>query len=50
MTEKAAMALPVADYEEYLLKQADYWAGKAPSAQESVDWVETEVQPYAPAQ
>jgi len=49
MTEKTALGLPVADYEEYLLKQAGYWAGKAPSAEESVTWVEAEVEPFAPA-
>jgi len=49
MTEKTALGLPVADYEEYLLKQAGYWAGKAPPAEESVTWVEAEVEPFAPA-
>jgi len=49
MTEKAALGLPVEDYEEYLLKQAAYWAGKAPSADESVAWVEAEIVPIAPA-
>jgi len=49
MTEKAAMGLPVADYEEYLNERADYWAGKAPPAEECVAWVEAEVEPFAPA-
>jgi len=49
MMEKAASGLPVEDYEEYLLKQAAYWAGKAPSAEECVAWVEVEVEPFAPA-
>jgi len=49
MTEKAALGLPVEDYEEYLLKQAAYWAGKAPSADECVAWVEAEIVPIAPA-
>jgi TRAP-type C4-dicarboxylate transport system substrate-binding protein len=49
MTEKTALGLPVDDYEEYLLKQAAYWAGKAPSAEECVTWVEAEVEPFAPA-
>ncbi len=49
MEEKAAMGLPVEDYEEYLVKRAAYWTGKAPSAEECVAWVEAEVEPLAPA-
>lgn len=49
MEEKAAMGLPVDDYEEYLLERAAYWAGKAPTGAESVDWVETELEPLVPA-
>jgi len=49
MSEKAAMGLPVADYEKYLKDRVDYWAGRAPTADECVTWVEAEVEPYAPA-
>jgi len=48
IAEKSAMGLPVADYKAYLTKQVSYWAGKAPSADECVAWVEAEVVPFAP--
>ena len=49
MSEKGAAGLDVDDFEEYLLKRVDYWAGKAPTADECVAWVEAEVEPFAPA-
>jgi len=49
MEEKGATGLPVDDYEAYLIERASYWAGKAPSAEECVAWVEAEVEPFAPA-
>ena len=48
MEEKAAMGLPVDEYEEYINERIAYWAGKAPSAEECVAWVEAEVEPLAP--
>jgi len=48
MSDKGAAGLPVSDYENYLIKQVDYWAGRAPSADECVTWVESEVVPFAP--
>jgi TRAP-type C4-dicarboxylate transport system substrate-binding protein len=48
MSEKGAMGLPVDDYEAYLNERAEYWAGKAPPADDSVAWVEDEVAPFAP--
>jgi len=48
MKEKAAMGLPVADYEEYLLERVSYWSDRAPSAEESAAWVDAELVPLAP--
>jgi TRAP-type C4-dicarboxylate transport system substrate-binding protein len=45
MSEKGAAGLPVSDYEKYLNERVDYWAGKAPTADECVSWVEAEVVP-----
>jgi TRAP-type C4-dicarboxylate transport system substrate-binding protein len=49
MTEKGATGLPVADYEAYLNQQVAYWAAKAPTADASVAWVETNLEPLVPA-
>jgi len=49
MAEKGAKGLPVADYKAYLMERASHWAGKAPTAEECVAWVEAEVKPFAPA-
>ncbi len=48
ISEKGAAGLPVSDYEDYLLDRVSYWAGKAPTAEECVSWVEAEVAPFAP--
>jgi TRAP-type C4-dicarboxylate transport system substrate-binding protein len=39
--EKTAMGLPAAEYEGYLLERNRYWAGKTPTEQSCVDWVES---------
>lgn len=49
MEEKAAMGLPVADYEDYLLEQVAHWSDRAPTGEASVAWVEAELEPLAPA-
>ncbi len=50
LEELTAMGLPAADYEEYLLERVAYWSDQAPTAEESVAWVETELEPLVPAQ
>jgi TRAP-type C4-dicarboxylate transport system substrate-binding protein len=48
MTEKAALGLPVDDYEDYINERVAYWAALAPSEDECVTWVETELEPLVP--
>ena len=48
MVEKAALGLPVDDYENYLNEQVAYWSARAPSEAECVAWVETELKPLVP--
>jgi TRAP-type C4-dicarboxylate transport system substrate-binding protein len=50
MAEKSAMGLPVDDYENYLNERAGYWAGRSPSEEECVAWVEAEVEPLVPSE
>jgi TRAP-type C4-dicarboxylate transport system substrate-binding protein len=45
IAEKAATGLPMQDYEAYLLERAEYWSSRAPTADESVQWVESELMP-----
>jgi len=49
MTEKAALGLPVDDYENYLNERVAHWSTQAPSEEECVAWVEAEIVPIAPA-
>ena len=49
LTEKSGMGLPTEEYQKYILKRVDYWSKKAPSAGESVSWVEEELEPLVPA-
>lgn len=49
MKEKAAMGLPVADYEDYLNERASYWSERTPTAEESLAWVKAELEPLVPA-
>ncbi len=50
LAELTAKGLPAADYQEYLLERVAYWSAKAPTAEESAAWVETELEPLVPAQ
>ena len=43
ISEKTAMGLPAADYQEYLLQQVSYWSDRTPTAEQSVAWVEAEL-------
>ena len=50
MQERADKGLPVEKYQKYLLERVEYWKGKAPSADDSVAWVQAEVEPLVPTQ
>lgn len=50
MTEKGALGLPVDDYEAYLIERVSYWTALAPSLDECVTWVETEIKPLVPTE
>lgn len=45
LSDKAAMGLPVDDYEAYLLERVAYWSDKAPPAEDCVAWVVAELEP-----
>lgn len=49
MVDRAAKGLPVAEYEKYLTERVAYWANKAPSEKECLDWAEKNIVPFAPA-
>jgi TRAP-type C4-dicarboxylate transport system substrate-binding protein len=40
ISDKSALGLQAEEFESYLLERVDYWAGKSPSAEESVAWTE----------
>lgn len=44
IAEKTAMGLSAADYQAYLLERTKYWAGKSPTEESCVAWVESELQ------
>ena len=48
MEEKGAMGLSVEDYEDYLNERVKYWSDRSPSAEDSVAWVEAELEPLLP--
>lgn len=48
MTEKAALGLSVDDFEDYLNERVAYWITQAPSLDDCVTWVETELEPLVP--
>ena len=48
MTEKGAIGLPVDDYENYLKERVVYWSDKSPTLDESLAWVEAELEPLTP--
>jgi TRAP-type C4-dicarboxylate transport system substrate-binding protein len=50
MTEKGDMGLPVDDYEDYLNERVAYWSARAPSLEDCVTWVETELKPLVPTE
>jgi hypothetical protein len=50
MTEKGDLGLPVDDYEDYLNERVAYWTDRAPSLEECVTWVETELEPLVPTE
>ena len=43
ITEKTAMGLSAAEYEQYLINRTKYWSGQTPTEEACVDWVETEL-------
>jgi TRAP-type C4-dicarboxylate transport system substrate-binding protein len=48
MSERAAKGLPVDEYEKYLKERVAYWAGKAPSEKECLDWANQNIVPSVP--
>ena len=50
MVDKAALGLPVDDYEDYLNGRIAYWSALAPSEGECVAWVEANVIPLVPGE
>jgi TRAP-type C4-dicarboxylate transport system substrate-binding protein len=40
--ERVAKGLPAEQYEKYLAERAQYWAGKSPTDQQCIDFVQTE--------
>ena len=40
--EREAKGLPAGQYEKYLAERAQYWAGKSPTDQQCIDFVQTE--------
>ena len=40
--ERVAKGLPAEQYEKYLAERAEYWAGKTPTDQQCIDFVQTE--------
>jgi TRAP-type C4-dicarboxylate transport system substrate-binding protein len=50
MVEKAALGLSVDDFEDYLNERADYWADRAPSDDDYMDWFEDELEPLVPTE
>jgi len=48
ISEKAAMGLKAADYQEYLLERVSYQSARTPTAEQSVAWVESELLPLVP--
>ncbi|MDX9986393.1 MAG: TRAP transporter substrate-binding protein [Dehalococcoidales bacterium] len=45
-TDKTALGLEPDEYENYLLERVSYWAGKSPSAEDCVAWVEENLAEY----
>jgi len=50
MEEKGDIGLPVDEYEAYLNERVAYWTEQAPTDEESVAWVEAELEPLVPAE
>lgn len=49
MSDITAKGLDAKTMESYILERVKYWASKAPTADESVKWVQANVEPLAPA-
>jgi TRAP-type transport system periplasmic protein len=47
--ERSAKGIPVDEYQKYLNERVTYWAGKAPSEQDCLDWANTNIVPNVPA-
>jgi TRAP-type C4-dicarboxylate transport system substrate-binding protein len=50
LADRSAKGIPVDDFEIYLKERVEYWAGKAPSENECIEWVNNNVVPNAPTQ
>jgi len=50
VTDKTAMGLPAAEYEDYLRARVSYWSERAPTAAECVTWVDDNLEPLVPAE
>lgn len=50
LTEKAALGLPVDDYEDYINERVEYWSGLAPAGSEYMSWFEDELEPLVPTE
>ena len=48
MADRAAKGLPVAEYEQYLKERVTYWAKKAPSEEDCLEFAEKNIIPFAP--
>jgi len=48
MEEKGAKGLSVEDFEDYLNERVAYWSKRSPAADDSVAWVEAELEPLVP--
>lgn len=48
MEERSAKGLPVDEYEEYLKDRVAYWADRAPSEEECLEWAEENIVPLVP--
>lgn len=50
ISEKTEMELPAADYQEYLLGRVNYWSQRTVTLEDSVAWVQSELEPLVPAE
>lgn len=45
ISEKTDLGLPAEEYQEYIEERVEYWSEHTPTAEESVSWVEEELEP-----